>query len=50
MIKEVNIQDIPECINVIKESFVTVANEFGITETNAPGFTAFSMTMEKVML
>lgn len=48
MIKEVNIQDIPVCVNVIKASFITVANEFGITETNAPGFTAFSMTEEKL--
>lgn len=48
MIKEVNIQDIPACVNVIKASFITVANEFGINETNAPGFTAFSMTEEKL--
>ena len=48
MIKEVKVQDIPECLNVIKESFITVANEFGITETNASGFTAFSMTEDKL--
>lgn len=44
MIKDVKEQDIFECVNVIKESFATVANEFGITETNAPGFTAFAMS------
>lgn len=48
MIKEVKVQDIPECVNVIKESFITVANEFGITEVNAPGFTAFSITEDKL--
>ena len=48
MIKEVSAQDIPECVNVIKESFITVANEFGITKTNAPGFTAFSMAEDKL--
>ena len=48
VIKEVKVQDIPECVNVIKESFITVANEFGITETNAPGFTAFSITEDKL--
>jgi len=44
VIKDVKEQDIFECVNVIKESFATVANEFGITETNAPGFTAFAMS------
>lgn len=38
MIKEVNEQEITECVNVIKSSFLTVANEFGITVENAPRF------------
>ena len=48
MIKKIDEQNISECVNVIKESFATVANEFGFTPTNAPGFTAFSMTEEKL--
>ena len=48
MIKDVKEKDIAECVKVIKESFITVANEFGITATNAPGFTAFSITEEKL--
>ena len=48
MIKKIDEQNISECVNVIRESFSTVANEFGFTPTNAPGFTAFSMTEEKL--
>ena len=48
MIKEVSVEEIKECVNVIKTSFTTVANEFGITEINAPGFTAFSTTEDKL--
>lgn len=48
MIKDVKEQDIFECVNVIKKSFATVANEFGITETNAPGFTAFAMSEDRL--
>lgn len=42
MIKEVTEIDIAECVRVIKESFSTVANEFGFTVENAPRFTAFA--------
>ena len=48
MIKKIDEQNISECVNVIRESFSTVANEFGFTPTNAPGFTALSMTEEKL--
>lgn len=48
MIKEVGKKDIAECVNVIKESFITVANEFGFTVENAPSFTAFAMTEDKL--
>ncbi len=48
MIKEVKEKDIAKCVNVIKESFTTVANEFGFTVENAPGFTAFAMTEDKL--
>lgn len=48
MIKKVEEKDIIECVNVIKESFATVANEFGFTVENAPGFTAFATTEDKL--
>ena len=36
MIKTISENDIAECVKVIKESFGTVAEEFGFTEENAP--------------
>lgn len=48
MINEVKEKDIIECVNLIKESFKTVADELRFTEENAPGFTAFSMTEDKL--
>lgn len=48
MIKAISISDIAECVNVIRESFLTVANEFGFTEENAPRFTAFATTKERL--
>ena len=48
MIQEVNEKDISECVKVIRESFATVANEFGFTIENAPKFTAFSTTEERL--
>ena len=34
--------EIPRCVSVIRESFATVADEFGFTPENAPRFTAFA--------
>lgn len=48
MIKEIDRKDIPECVSVIKEAFMTVANEFGFTAENAPRFTAFAMSDERL--
>lgn len=48
MIKEIQEKHISECVKLIKDSFKTVADEFGFTIENAPGFTAFSMTDEKL--
>lgn len=50
MIKVVDVKDITECVNVIRESFLTVANELGFTEENAPRFTAFATTEERLLL
>ncbi|MBO4886309.1 MAG: GNAT family N-acetyltransferase [Clostridia bacterium] len=48
MIREVRREEIPACVDLIKRSFLTVADEFGFTEENAPGFTAFATTDEKL--
>ena len=49
VIRKVGKADITDCVSVIRRSFRTVAEEFGFTEENAPGFTAFSTTEEKVL-
>lgn len=48
MIKKVEEKDIAECVKVIRESFLTVANELGFTVENAPGFTAFATTEDRL--
>ena len=48
MIQPINHNDIKECVDVIKESFITVANEFGFTQENAPRFTAFATTEQRL--
>ena len=42
VIREMSIEYITECVNVILSSFKTVADEFGFTEENAQRFTAFA--------
>ena len=41
-IREMNMDDISECVNVIRTAFKTVADELGFTRENAPRFTAFA--------
>lgn len=48
MIREMTLQDIPECVRVIRTAFATVAEEFHITQENAPRFTAFTTNEEKL--
>ena len=48
MIKEVNEKELAECVKVIRESFSTVANEFGFTAENASRFTAFATTEDRL--
>ncbi len=48
MIRKVNREDIPACAELIRRSFMTVADTFGITEANAPRFTAFATTPERL--
>ena len=49
MIEEIHEKDIGECVNVIKESFLTVADELGFTAENAPRFTAFATTEDRLV-
>ena len=49
MIKKIDKSEIAECVNVIRKSFLTVANEFGFTIENAPRFTAFATTEERLL-
>lgn len=48
MIREIRKEEIPECVRVIKASFMTVAEELGFTEENAPRFTAFATTEDRL--
>ena len=49
MIRKAERADLPECVRVIQNSFQTVADEFGFTEENAPRFTAFATTEERLV-
>lgn len=48
-IRRMSIEEIPQCVEVIKESFRTVADEFGFTEENAPRFTAFATDENRLL-
>ncbi|MBQ8404438.1 MAG: GNAT family N-acetyltransferase [Clostridia bacterium] len=48
MIQTVVHNNIKECVDVIRNSFFTVANEFGFTAENAPRFTAFATTEQRL--
>ncbi len=48
MIRKVEQKDIRECVEVIRKSFGTVADAFGFTTENAPRFTAFATTEERI--
>lgn len=48
MIQQIKREDISECVQVIRTSFLTVAEEFGFTEENAPRFTAFAVSEERL--
>lgn len=48
MIQRIGKENIPECVTVIRESFGTVAKEFGFTPENAPRFTAFAVTEDRL--
>lgn len=48
MIRPVKKCELCACVRLIRESFLTVAGEFGFTEENAPRFTAFATTPERL--
>lgn len=48
MIRQITKKDIPECVDIIRKSFKTVADEYGFTIENAPRFTAFATTAERL--
>lgn len=47
-VRKIRENEIPACVQVIRESFRTVAEEFGFTAENAPRFTAFAMNEERL--
>ena len=49
MIRKISKNEIPNAVEVIRKSFMTVADEFGFTTENAPGFTAFATTEERLI-
>lgn len=49
MIRAIKKSEIGTCVKVIRESFLTVAKEYGFTEENAPRFTAFATTEERLL-
>ncbi len=48
MIRHIQEKEIEKCVEVIKRSFLTVAQEYGLTVKNAPRFTAFATTFERL--
>lgn len=49
MIRQITRTDIPACVDVIRSSFMTVAEQFGFTAQNAPRFTAFATSEERLL-
>ena len=48
MIRKAERGDLAACAALIRKSFMTVAEQLGLTEDNAPRFTAFSVTPERL--
>ena len=48
MIRQITREEIPECVSVIRRSFQTVADALGFTAENAPRFTAFATSSERL--
>ena len=48
MIQLIGNDNVKECVDVVKYSFLTVADDFGFTPENAPRFTAFATTEQRL--
>jgi ribosomal protein S18 acetylase RimI-like enzyme len=48
MIRKIERDEIPACVDVIRTSFLTVAQEYNITQENAPRYTAYATTVERL--
>lgn len=48
MIREADRSELPVCADVVRRSFMTVAEEFGFTPENVPRFVAFATTTERL--
>lgn len=48
MIREMKRDEIPLCVDVIRRSFMTVADDLGFTAENAPRFTAFAISQDRL--
>ena len=46
--REVTLEELPECVQVIQNAFKTVADQYGFTIENAPRFTAFSINEHRL--
>ena len=49
MIREMRREEIPVCVEILRKSFQTVADEFGFTKENSPYFVAFSACDERLI-
>ncbi len=49
-IKPIVDNEIPYCVDLIKRSFLTIANQYGITEENAPRFIVFAINEERLYM
>lgn len=49
MIRKVEICELNICAEVIKESFLPIAEEFNITKENSPNYVAFSTNIDKLI-
>ncbi len=49
MIRQVRREELAACAELIRQSFQTVADDFGFTRENAPRFTAFATTEERLI-
>lgn len=48
MIKQIDKTHLEECVRVIQNSFITVAEEFNITKENAPSYVVFATSIDKL--